>query len=167
MSDTDAVETPQPVVPKPQAPQAEPNELPAWARKQISDANTEAAEFRVQLKEAKKASKELQDQIAATAASQAAAASSNASIQSDFDRLVTAIKSEVPHEHIFSFAKTLQGSNEEELLSHATELKSMFGISHGPVRAVDRSQGQGGEPKPATPAETFAQMISDQMNHRR
>jgi hypothetical protein len=156
-------EAPKPAAPAPAAPAAESNELPDWARKQISDANTEAANYRVQLKAEKQAAKELRDQMAEMANQHASSASTQASIQSDFDRLVTAIQAEVPHEHIFSFAKTLQGSNEDELKTHATELKSMFGISSGPARAVDRSQGQGGSGVDNSPAAEFARLLQAQL----
>jgi chromosome segregation ATPase len=148
--------------PKPQASQADSTDLPEWARKQISDANSEAANFRVQLKEEKRAAKELRDQLVALSAQQTEVASSQASVQSDFDKLVTAIKAEVPHEHIFSFAKTLQGGSEDELSAHAAELKSMF--SSPPSRAVDRSQGQGSGPTPLDPAAEFAKILQAQLS---
>lgn len=152
-----------PEAPKPQAPQAAPQpELPDWAREQISSANQEAAKFRVQLREAKDARKSLEDQIVTLTNEKAEVASSGSSIQFDFDRLVTAIKAEVPHEHIFSFAKTLQGSSEDELSAHAAELKQMFGTPSN--RAVDRSQGQGGAPAPLSAAEEFAQIVQSQLS---
>lgn len=164
MSDTDApvTEAPKPAAPAPAAPAAESNELPDWARKQISDANTEAANFRVQLKAEKQAAKELRDQLVTLTTEHANVATTQASVQSDFDKLVTAIKAEVPHEHIFSFAKTLQGRTEDELSAHAVELKSMF--STPPSRAVDRSQGQGSGPAPLDPAGEFAKILKAQLS---
>lgn len=151
--------------PKPTAPAvaSKSDELPDWARQQITDANNEAAAFRVQLKEAKTARKELEDQVAALASEKAASVGSLSSIQSDFDRLVTAIKAEVPHQHVFAFAKTLQGANEEELAAHATELKNMFGTP-GPSPAVDRFQGQGSGPSKSDPASEFAALLKSQLS---
>jgi ribosomal protein L12E/L44/L45/RPP1/RPP2 len=160
-TDAPALEVPKPAAP---APPAESTDLPEWARKQISDANSEAANFRVQLKEEKRSSKELRDQLVALSAEQSNAASSQASVQSDFDKLVTAIKAEVPHEHIFAFAKTLQGGSEDELSAHAAELKTMFSVP--PSRAVDRSQGQGSGPSQVKPADEFAKILQDQLNRR-
>lgn len=143
MSDTETTtETTESPTPTPPAPKPGPksNELPEWAREQISSANAEAANFRVQLREEQKIRKSLEEQVASLTAEKASAAKGKDEIQSDFDRLVTAIQAEVPHDHIFAFAKTLQGSNAEELSAHAAELKSMFGISTGPQPAVDRSQ---------------------------
>src|ERR1700744_1198093 len=143
--------TPVPAPPAPSAP-AEP-ELPDWARKQISDANTEAAKYRVQLKEAREARKALEDQVVTLTNEKSATATSATSIQSDFDRLVPAIQAEGPHDKIFAFAKTVQSDTEDELKAHAEELKSMFSLNPGPVRAVDRSQGHGAEPTPPSGAE--------------
>lgn len=162
INDAPVTEAPKPAAPAPAAPAAEPAELPDWARKQISDANSEAARFRVQLKAEKDARTSLEDQLVAINADKANATSSYASIQSDFDKLVTAIKAEVPHEHIFSFAKTLQGGSEDELSAHATELKSMFAIPTS--RAVDRSQGQGSGPAPLDPAAEFAKILQAQLS---
>lgn len=168
ITDAPVTEAPKPAAPAPAAPKAtQPEELPDWARKQISDANSEAAKFRVQLNEAKAARTALEDQMAALRSEHADASSTHASIQSDFDRIVTAIKAEVPHEQVFSFAKLLQGSTEDELQSHAAELKSMFGLSSGPARAVDRSQGQGSGPKAPTPGEAFAELIQAQLSNKR
>jgi hypothetical protein len=151
-----------PAAPKPAAPS---NDLPDWAREQISSANSEAATFRVKLKEETKQRKALEDQIAALSTEKSSAASSLSSIQTDFDKLVTDIKAEVPHDHIFSFAKTLQGSSEDELSAHAAELKSMFGISQGPSRAVDRSQGKGSAAEQKTdPAAEFARLLQAQLS---
>lgn len=163
MSDTDATTPEAPEAPKPAAPQAtEPVELPEWARKQISDANSEAAKYRVQLNAAKTQRQELEDQVIALTSEKSDATSSHASVQSDFDKLVTAIKAEVPHEHIFSFAKTLQGGTEDELSAHAVELKSMFATPTS--RAVDRSQGQGSGQSPIKPADEFEKFFQAQLS---
>jgi septal ring factor EnvC (AmiA/AmiB activator) len=165
MSDNETPEVtpaPAPEAPKPAAPS---NDLPDWAREEISKANQEAATNRVKLREEKKQREALEEQLAALATEKSSAASSLSSVQSDFDKLVTAIRAEVPHDKVFAFAKTLQGSNEDELSAHAAELKSMFGISQGPARAVDRSQGKGSDPDAkVNPAEAFASLIQAQLS---
>lgn len=161
-TDAPVTEAPKPAAPAYAAPPAESTDLPEWARKQISDANSEAANFRVQLKAEKQAAKELRDQVAEMTALQSTVASSRASVQLDFDKLVTAIKAEVPHEHIFSFAKTLQGGSEDELSAHADELKTMFATPTS--RAVDRSQGQGSGQSPLKPADEFAKFFQAQLS---
>lgn len=147
--------------PKPAPPKS--NELPDWAREQISSANAEAASFRVQLREEQKTRKALEEQVATLTTEKVSAATGQSEVQHDFDKLVTAIKAEVPHDHIFAFAKTLQGSNEDELSAHAAELKSMFGLSSAPQRAVDPSQGHG-TPSDSDPAAVFAKMLNSQLS---
>lgn len=149
-----------PPAPKPAPPKS--NELPDWAREQISSANAEAANYRVQLREEQKTRKALEEQVATLTTEKASAVTGQSEVQLDFDKLVTAIKAEVPHDHIFAFAKTLQGSNEDELSAHAAELKSMFGLSNSPQRAVDPSQGHG-NPSNSDPAAAFAKMLNTQL----
>lgn len=158
---TETTENPTPTPPTPK-PGPKSNELPEWAREQISSANAEAANFRVQLREEQKTRKTLEDQVAALTTEKASAATGQVEIQSDFDKLVTAIQAEVSHDHIFAFAKTLQGSNADELSAHAAELKSMFGISSGPQPAVDRSQGHG-NPSNSDPAAEFAKLLQSNL----
>lgn len=150
------------------APKAETksnDEIPEWARKQISDANQEAAKKRVQLKEAQDANRTLQEQIATLTSEKDSLASSSTTVQADFDKLVTAVQALLPDKHtqIFTFAKTLQGSTEEELASHAAELNQMFGISSGPSPAVDRSQGLGTGAPASDPASLLAAHIKQSL----
>lgn len=167
MSDNDdttevqsTTEVPKPAAPKPAADA----ELPDWARQQISSANQEAANFRVQLKEERAAKKSLADQVSSLTAEKSAVSSSLSAVQSDFDRLATAIKAEVPNDHVFAFAKTLQGSTEDELSAHAAELKSMFGIKPGSSPAVDRSQGKGTGPGKSSPGDDFVAFMNSHLN---
>ena len=126
------------------APKSDANELPDWARQQISSANAEAASRRVELKAANDARTQLEEQVATLTAEKTEAVNSHTSLQSDFDKLATAVKALVPApEKLFTFAVTLQGDNEEALSAHANSLIKTFGINSGPSPAVDRSQGQG------------------------
>lgn len=136
-------------------------ELPDWARQQISQANQEAAARRVQLREAEKEAQALRDQLATVTSERDNLASSSSTVQTDFDKLATAVQSLLPDKHsqIFTFAKTLQGTTEEELANHAAELNQMFGISAGPSPAVDRSQGLGTGAPAADPASLLAEFI--------
>lgn len=147
------------------AAKSEPAELPEWARKQISDANQEAAQRRVELKAANEARKALEEQVATLTAAQAQVAQSSSTVQSDFDRLATAVKALVPKpEQLFTFASTLQGDNEEALATHAESLKAMFGLSSGPSAAVDRSQGLGSGAPDNSPEAAFAALLKSQLN---
>lgn len=162
---TETPETPNPA-PKPQAPEQKSDELPEWARKQISDANQEAAQRRVALREAQEANRTLQEQLAELTSEKADFESRSSAVQADFDKLVTAVQTLLPEKHtqVFTFAKTLQGSTEEELANHAAELNQMFGISASPSPAVDRSQGLGAGAPASDPASQFAAFLTSTLN---
>jgi len=152
--------TPTPA-PTPQPPKAS-DELPEWARKQISDANQEAANYRVQLKTAKELLTTAQEQVSSLTSEKTQVATSLTSVQTDFDKLVTAVQTLVPEKPVFVFAKTLQGSNTEELTAHAAELKDMLGVSSS--AAVDRSQGQGSAAPSSDPGSQFASFLQSQLS---
>lgn len=139
------------------------SDLPDWARQQISAANQEAANYRVQLRTEQQARQALEEQVSTLAAEKAAASTTATSVQGDFDKLVTAIQAEVPIDKVFSFAKTLKGDSESELQSHAAELKAMFGLSNAPSPAVDRSQGLGGGSVNSDPASQFASFVQSNL----
>ncbi|WP_066901047.1 hypothetical protein [Mycolicibacterium houstonense] len=153
-----------PAAPAAPAPKSGPAELPDWARQQISSANAEAAQKRVELKAVKEERDALQEQVATLTAEKAQAAGSHTAVQSDFDKLATAVKALVPNpEHLFTFANTLQGDSDDALAAHADALKSMFGIPSGPAPAVDRSQGQGSGAPANDPAAQFAALLQSQL----
>ena len=162
MSDTETTTTEAPApTPAPAAPAPKSEELPDWARQQISAANQEAANYRVQLREEKNARKAVEDQISALSSEKAAALAAQASVQNEFDRLFVTVQADVPRDHIVTFANSLKGNTVEEMSAHAAELKSMFGVTNAPRLAVDRSQGQGGGgPAPHDPASVFAEMLN-------
>lgn len=165
MSDSVDNPTPTPTPAPPAAPepaQSEPkaaDEIPDWGRKQIADANGEAAKYRVQLREAQTALSSANEKIASLTADHATVSSSLTERQGEFDKLATAVQTLYPDSKVFAFAKTLQGSNDEELANHAAELNEMFGISSGPVAAVDRSQGHGSGTPASDPASEFAALL--------
>lgn len=152
-----------PAAPAAPAPAKTDDALPDWARQKITSANNEAASFRVQLREEQAARKVLEEQVVTLNAASSTSSTALSSVQSDFDKLVTAIQAEVPHQHVFAFAKTLQGANETELAAHAAELKTMFGATSGPAAAVDRFQGHGGGAPANDPATQFAEMLQSQL----
>lgn len=160
---TPATEQPTPAATPAQVPPAKSDDLPEWARQQISKANGEAAQYRVQLREAETARASLEEQLATLTTEKTQAVDSHTTVQTDFDKLVTAIQAEVPIEHVFSFAKTLQGSTAEELTAHAVELKNMFGNPGGTSPAVDRSQGLGGDKVNTDPASVLGSLIASQL----
>lgn len=159
ISEAPAAPAPTPA-PTPQAPKPS-DELPEWARKQISDANQEAANNRVKLRNAESLLASVQEQVSTLTTEKTQAASSLNSVQADFDKLATAVQVLLPdNPKVFTFAKTLQGSTEAELTAHAAELKSMFNVASS--AAVDRSQGQGAQ-GPASPADEFAALLKQNL----
>lgn len=163
-AETTAVTPAPPAAPAPAAPKSEPDALPDWARQQISSANAEAAQKRVELKAVKEERDALQEQVVTLTAEKAQAAGSHSAVQSDFDKLATAVKALMPKpEQLFTFASTLQGDTEEALSAHAQALISTFGLNNGPAPAVDRSQGQGSGAPSNSPADEFAALLNSQL----
>ena len=144
----------------------DPKDLPEWARKKITEANQEAAQRRVQLRTVEEDNRTLQEQLATLKSERDDLASVSTSVQTDFDKLATAVKSLLPEKHlqVFTFAKTLQGSTGEELSDHAAELNKMFGISASPSPAVDRSQGHGSGAPASDPASQFAAFLNSRLS---
>lgn len=163
MSDT-VTETPETVDNPTPAPKPGPksDELPKWARDSLTKANEEAASARVQLREEQAARASLQEQVVTLTTEKTAAQAAASEVQADFDKVVVSINAGVPHDRIFAFAKTLQGSTLDELSAHATELKSIFSFGSDPEPAVDRSQGYG-NPTSSGPAEQFADFLKQSL----
>lgn len=142
------------------------DELPKWARDKITSANQDAANRRVQLRAAEQTIESLQEQVASLTSERDDLAGSATTVQTDFDKLVTAVQTLLPEKQsqVFTFAKTLQGSTGEELANHAAELNQMFGISASPSPAVDRSQGLGSGAPASDPGSEFARLLQTQLS---
>lgn len=160
--DTQNTETPDAA---PKAETKKSDELPDWARKQISDANSEAAKRRVELQTARDENRQLHEQVTTLSTKVSEFETVSSAVQTDFDKLVTAVQTLFPEKQaqVFTFAKTLQGSSGEELANHAADLNKMFGISAGPSPAVDRSQGLGTGAPASDPASEFAALFKSQL----
>lgn len=140
-------------------------DLPEWGRRAISDANAEAAKYRLAAKTA------AEDAVAQTKAEYdkqlQALVSEKTSIAVERDNAVTgltklqvAIAADVPGEQAVAFADLLKGSTPDELKVHAEQLKTMFGTPAGKQRATDKSQGAGnGASGVKTPDQLFADMV--------
>ncbi|MEU4155702.1 hypothetical protein [Actinoplanes sp. NPDC026670] len=93
------------------------DELPEWARKRLTKANTEAGKYRTQLREVEQKlaqAKSPEEYEAATKALREA----NAKLERDLLVERVARKAKLPEE----LAELLQGSTEEELQAHAKKL---------------------------------------------
>lgn len=162
---SDNVETPDSTpeatpAPKPEAPAPKSDDLPDWARDQITKANQEAATNRVKLRQAEQERDSLAEKITTLSSEKTELSTTYSGVQGDFDKLATAVQTLFPDSKVFAFAKTLQGGNEAELTAHAAELVEMFELSKAPTPATDRSQGHGGEPSGSDPASQFAALIN-------
>lgn len=120
------------------------NTLPVWAQKKLSDANTEAARFRVAKNDALAANKALTDQITALTNEKATLQEQLSTSGADVLKFKAAISAGVPGDHLEQFSALLQGSTPDELTAHAEALKSMFGMTPASVPAQDPSQGLSG-----------------------
>jgi len=143
--------------------------LPDWARRAISDANAEAAKYRLKAQtaaeEAKAETKKAyDDQLRALASEKTSISEERDKANIGLTKLKVAIAAEVPGEQAVVFADLLKGNTEDELKAHADQLKSMFGTPAGRQRATDKSQGAGGNASGVkTPAELFADMVQSNL----
>lgn len=133
-------------------------ELPQWARDQITKANNEAAKYRTEKNEAVEAAKarvaeEFNGKFAELEAQLNEAKQGESSARLEVLKLKAAINAGIASDKAVQFADLLKGENEEELVSHAEQLKGLFTTAEKPEptkdRATDPSQGQG--VSPATP----------------
>lgn len=137
-----------PAAPAAPAPQSE-GELPHWARDRISEANNEAAKYRVKAREATDAAKqtaaqEFAGQLSALSDQKAATAAELDTTKQALLKLRVALAVGIPGESAADFAELLKGSTEEEIKAHAEKVKSLFSTTSTPPPAVDSSQGLGG-----------------------
>lgn len=123
-------------------------ELPDWARDQITKANSEAAKYRSEkndlataLKQAKEEASgyttkvtELEEQLAASRAEVQALSQGEM-------RLRAALNVGIDNDKLDDFAALLKGDTAEEVAAHAEKLKALFGSDPAPARATDPSQG--------------------------
>jgi vacuolar-type H+-ATPase subunit H len=142
--------------------------LPDWARKAISDANSEAANYR---NKAKTAADEAKAEVTATFNEQLKALSDEKSAitvdrdnaTSNYEKLVVALQAGVPGDTAVEFAALLQGNSAEEFKAHADKLKGMFGTTK--QRAVDHTAGFTGDTK-TTPSDDFAAIFKANLTQR-
>lgn len=142
--------------------------LPEWGRKAISEANAEAAKYRVQAKtiaDQTRAEVEAQfsQQLKTVSEEKSATVTERDSYATNLTKLKVALAAEIPGDKAVAFAALLQGSTEADLLKHAAELKSMFGSSTK-TRPVDPTHGATGGND--SPADQFAALIQSKLTPR-
>ena len=141
------------------------SDLPEWGRRAISDANAEAARYRLAAKtaadDAKAAAKaEFDKQLQVLVSEKTSIAGERDNAVTGLTKLKVAIAADVPGEQAVVFADLLQGSTEDEMKAHAVKLKEMFGTPAGKQRATDKSQSAGNNASGIrTPDQLFADMV--------
>lgn len=153
----------------PQAPAQTQEQLPEWARKAISEANTEAASYRQKAKtaadEAKaEVSAAYDEQIKALSGEKTAITAERDNASGNYNKLVAALGAGVPGETAVEFAALLQGNSLDEYKEHAEKLKGMFGAG-GRVKAVDPSHGFNGNSS-SGPEEALAQLFKSSLSKK-
>lgn len=121
--------------------------------KAVADANAEAAKYRVEKKEAVEAAKQevtesFNARIAEIEAELAEKDSDATAARADATKLRAAIKADIETSKVLDFADLLKGETEDELVSHAKTLKTLFAADNpGATKQapVDPSQGQTGK----------------------
>lgn len=142
---TDSIETPAPT-------SQDTDALPQWARDQISEANAQAARLRIDKNAAVEAAKaevetEWKTKFEGLEATIAAKDDETNSARTEVAKLKAALTAGIDSDKVVSFAALLQGSDEDELSSHAEEVKKLFTVSDDTPAsnppAKDPSQGSG------------------------
>ncbi|WP_280350351.1 hypothetical protein [Nocardia abscessus] len=148
MSDTP--NTPDPAAPVTAPVQTPENvdSLPEWARNKLTEANHEAAKYRVEKNNAVTAAKaevaaEFETKLADEQAKYGILEQNYAKQAAQLLALEVAIDAKVPHDKTKDFAALLKGETEDELRSHAETLKGLFGKTDTKDRPVDPTQGTG------------------------
>lgn len=150
-------------------PKNDPNELPEWGRKAISEANAEAAKNRVKANQAAEAAKaevtaSFNDQIKALSDEKSAVAAERDTAATNYDKLVAALSAGVPGDTAVEFAALLKGSTQEEYKEHADKLKGMFGTGKS-QKAVDHTAGFNGKSE-VKPEDAFAALFQSNLTKR-
>lgn len=128
----------------------DPDQLPQWARDQISEANAQAAKYRVEKNEAVQAAKDEVEQTWKSKVEELEAQLQGKSAEVDTARtevikLKAALEAGIDSDKVMTFASLLKGETEDELKSHAEEVKALFNAPAPDPKdpPTDPSQGSG------------------------
>lgn len=145
------------------------NDLPDWARKAISEANKEAANYRVKAgtvadEVRAEVTASFNDQIKSLSDEKSAVVAERDTASSNYAKLVAALEAGVPGDTAVEFAALLQGSKPEEYKEHAEKLKTMFGPGTK-QKAVDHTAGFNGKSE-STPEDAFAAIFKSNLSKK-
>lgn len=126
-------------------------DLPQWAQEKIAEANAEAAKYRVEKNDAVAAAKaeveaEWKAKHEALEATVATAQTEAGDSRTEVAKLKAALTAGIESEKVLTFASLLQGETEDELKSHADQVKALFPAAppaDPKDPPVDPSQGSG------------------------
>lgn len=144
-------------------------ELPDWARKAISDANSEAASYRNKAKtvadEVKaEVTAQFNEQLKNLSDEKSAIMAERDTAFSEYTKLKVALDAGVPGDTAVEFAALLKGNDLDEIKAHAEKLKGMFGPGTK-VKAVDPSHGFSGSSS-VTPEDAFAALFKNNLSRK-
>ena len=129
--------------------------IPEHFRQELSEARAEAAKYRTEKNDAVEKAKadlaaEYNEKIQEYEAQVAKIQEERGEALTYAERLKVTIQAGIDSDKALSFADLLKGETEEELLSHAEELKKLFVSEESPknVKVTDPSQGNTGNPLP-------------------
>lgn len=130
----------------------EVSDLPQWAQDKIAEANAEAAKYRVEKKDAVETAKseveaEWKSKYEALEGQIAAKESETTEARTEVAKLKAALEVGIESDKVITFASLLKGDNEDQLKSHADEVKELF-VTQAPPQDPkdpprDPSQGSG------------------------
>lgn len=144
--------------------------LPEWVRDKLTEANKEAAKYRVRAKEAtQQAEYEAEQKFSAqlkelTDAKSALEADLNKT-RLEAAKLSAAVSVGVSGEQATEFASFLQGETPEEILASAEKAKSLFGTQSQPTRFTDKSLSKGGSEVAVDSASVFHSFVMGNLSH--
>lgn len=151
------------------ASKQDPSELPEWGRKAISEANAEAAKYRIKAQSAAdearaQAQADFDAKYKTVADEKSAITTERDQAATDLVKLKVALAAGVPGETAASFAELLKGNSEDELKTHAESLKNMFGVAGKSSAAVDLSHGFTSGSSSTEPGDAFSALVKSKLS---
>lgn len=142
------------------------SELPEWARKAISDANSEAAAKRVELRTKTDELTAALSKITEIGAEKDAAVKAKADSELALLKLTVALAAGIPGDKAAAMAERLKGATKEEIETDAKTLVETFGgnFENGAPPAYDPSQGQSGTQTTGTPEADMANFLKGEFS---
>lgn len=137
------------------------NEIPEWARKELTDVRTEAATRRTQLRDVEQKLSEVTGQVQTLTNEKVAAEGRASAAELALLKFNVAIGAGVPGGDIADFVDLLQGSNEDELKASAEKVLKFYKPSAPGAQypGYDPSAGRGGSPNANVPDTAEAQFL--------